>query len=525
MSQGLRTVVAMGWVPDDDDGEQRPGEVPGAQAQRAVRAATARCRSIAAQIAILQAELVDAVADVVELEGFLGGISAAAHLAAECQLTGAEARRSVGLAKRLRVLPALSQAFATGRLSEGTTVSLASVATPTNEHRLLETAADANASQLQRIVRDYRIVKDNLDDADGRPPDERLSFGMRTDGMWHISGRARPERGAEIEAALRRMDELDAECLVSPSDVHRMAGFGQPDLFAGGSLTASVELDEDGNPIRPNDLRPTSRDPAPEPIDVRQGDVRPPGAMEKLVRLAQGLLAGSVTAAGVLPDRFLTVIHADARPDTPDGQSDTDTDTDAANGRPTKGRLVLRPVTVQGGGIVEPADVAELLCGTWFAGVLSRHGRAVTATSPLRNAPPAHHTALLARDKGCRFCGSAHFLHSHHIRQVTHDGLTKLSNLMLLCGTCHRRLHEQGWRIEGDPDAAPGAPDALRFHRRDGTRIPIESLRRRPSPRGSPPAPDDDVIEARKPHNDQQLDRFASDVIVDHWLDPPDEAA
>ena len=498
----------MGWVPDDD-GEGVPGEVPGAVAQRALRAATARVRSIAAQVAVLQAELVEATHEVLELEGFLGGITAAAHLAAECQLTGAEARRTVGLARRLTLLPAMSAAFAEGRLSEGTVVSLASVATPANEHKLLATAADANASQLQRIVRNYRLVKENLDDADGRPPDERLSYGMRHDGMWHISGRARPERGSEIETALRAMAEVDADCLISPGEVHRQAGCSREELFAGGSLTNSVELDDDGNPIRPNDRRPVPAEPSPDPIDVRQSDVRPPSAIESLVRLAQSVVAGTVTAPGLLPDRFLTVIHVDDTADT--------------DGPPPRRRAPLVP-TVQGGGIVEPDDLRELFCGSWFAGVVSRFGRPVTGTHPRRDPPPAMRTALLARDKGCRFCGAAHFLHPHHIRQVAHRGRTTLSNLILLCGTCHRRLHTQGWRIEGDPNVEPGTPGTVRFIRSDDTEIPHESLRRHPAPTRPPPSPDGDAVDSRKPHNDQRLDRFASDVIVDHWLDPPDAA-
>jgi hypothetical protein len=503
----------MGWVPDDD-GEHR-SEVPGAEAQRALRAATARCRELAAQIAILQAELVDAASAVVDLDGFLGGVTPAAHLAAECQLTGAEARRIVSLARQLEGLPKIRSAFDEGRLSEGTTVSLASVATAANEGELLHTAANANATQLQRLVRNYRMVKDNLDDADGRPPDERLSYGVRRDGMWHISGRARPERGAEIEAALRAMEEVDADCLIAPGEVHRLSGRSRPDnLFAGGSLDESVELDDRGNPIRPTDRGPVPVD-EPPPIDVRQADVRPPGAMERLVRLAQSMLAGTVTAAGVLPDRFLTVVHVDDHRSPPDEPVAAGTD-DSAHPPP-------RP-TLHGGGIVEPDDLPEMLCGSWFAAVLSEHGRPVTGTHPRRDPPPAMRVALLARDKGCRFCGAAHFLHPHHIRWVSHRGRTTLSNLILLCGTCHRRLHTQGWRIEGDPNARPGATGSVRFLRRDGSEIPVRSLRRHTSRKQPPPTPGDDVVADRSSHNDQRLDRFASDVVVDHWLDPPGAA-
>jgi hypothetical protein len=473
-----------------------PDDVPGADDQRALRAATARCRELATQIAVLQAELVDATHEVLVLGGALGGVTPAAHLAAECQLTGAEARRIVGLAERLEKLPSMRRSFGEGRLSEGTVVSLASVATPVNEEALLETAANANATQLQRIVRNYRIVRENLEEADGKLPDERLSTGIRRDGMWHISGRAHPERGAEIDAALRAMLEVDGDRLVSPGEVQALAGLVQPDQLAVGLLEHALELDENGEPVRRVvTIRPDNdRD---EPIDARQRDVEPPGAMEALVRLAQSLLAGETTAAGVLPDRFLTVVHASA---------DDDEMIDAH---------------LQGGGLIEQPGIDELLCGSWIAAVVTKHGQPVTGTSPLRSPPPAMLSALLARDQGCRFCGSAHFLHAHHIKSVNKLGETKLSNLILLCGTCHRRLHRYGWSIKGDPNGPPGA---LEFYRQDGSRIPVESLRRSVDPVSPPPAPDDDAVAARESHNDQRLDRYANDVVIDHWLLPPGEA-
>ncbi len=63
---------------------------------------------------------------------------------------------------------------------------------------------------------------------------------------------------------------------------------------------------------------------------------------------------------------------------------------------------------------------------------------------------PAHlRTALNLRDQGCRFPGCDRppaWTDGHHIIHWP-DGPTELDNLVSLCRTHHRRVHEQGWRI------------------------------------------------------------------------------
>lgn len=69
------------------------------------------------------------------------------------------------------------------------------------------------------------------------------------------------------------------------------------------------------------------------------------------------------------------------------------------------------------------------------------------------------------RDGGmCRFpgCERTTFLKSHHIKHWADGGPTDLDNLVTLCGTHHRLIHEGGWRIAGDPAGE------LRFHDRNG---------------------------------------------------------
>jgi hypothetical protein len=75
---------------------------------------------------------------------------------------------------------------------------------------------------------------------------------------------------------------------------------------------------------------------------------------------------------------------------------------------------------------------------------------------------------LLARDRTCRFpgCGATRYLHAHHVKHWSEDGPTDLDNLVLLCNSHHRTVHQQQWQLR---PAGPGrwtfhAPDSGRAH-------------------------------------------------------------
>ena len=62
---------------------------------------------------------------------------------------------------------------------------------------------------------------------------------------------------------------------------------------------------------------------------------------------------------------------------------------------------------------------------------------------------PAQRLALVERDGGCAMCGlPPGMAKAHHIRWWTRDsGPTDLDNGVLLCDTCHHRIHDNGWEI------------------------------------------------------------------------------
>jgi hypothetical protein len=67
--------------------------------------------------------------------------------------------------------------------------------------------------------------------------------------------------------------------------------------------------------------------------------------------------------------------------------------------------------------------------------------------------------AVLLRDHHCRICGSTRGLQVHHLRPRTWGGTDDISDLALVCSTCHRPLVPHGpWALVGNPNL----PDGLR---------------------------------------------------------------
>lgn len=64
----------------------------------------------------------------------------------------------------------------------------------------------------------------------------------------------------------------------------------------------------------------------------------------------------------------------------------------------------------------------------------------------------AQRLALVERDGGCAMCGlPPEMTKAHHIRWWQRDhGPTDLANGVLLCETCHHRIHDNGWEVRID---------------------------------------------------------------------------
>ncbi len=59
--------------------------------------------------------------------------------------------------------------------------------------------------------------------------------------------------------------------------------------------------------------------------------------------------------------------------------------------------------------------------------------------------------AITERDGGCVGCGAPPGRSKvHHLTWWAHSGTTDLSNGVLLCDSCHHRIHDQGWDVQID---------------------------------------------------------------------------
>jgi hypothetical protein len=158
---------------------------------------------------------------------------------------------------------------------------------------------------------------------------------------------------------------------------------------------------------------------------------------DALALLAESFLAsGAVAQSG--GDRQQIVVHVDAET--------------LRNSEP--GRC-----EIEHGPSVAAETARRLACESSVVTLLEdAAGEPLNVGRRTRSIPPAMRRALQARDRGCRFPGCTHqrYVDGHHVRHWAAGGETKLSNLVLLCRTHHRAVHEGGVRIEARDDGALG---------------------------------------------------------------------
>lgn len=118
-----------------------------------------------------------------------------------CGIDEVTAREHVRVARRLRELPLVRAAFASGKLSYSKVRALTRMAMPATEADLVEVAQFLTASQLTRLRRGYELAVRHLDPVDQH---ERRGFEMARDddGTWVGRFRLAGDTGAAVKAAL-----------------------------------------------------------------------------------------------------------------------------------------------------------------------------------------------------------------------------------------------------------------------------------------------------------------------------------
>lgn len=263
-------------------------------------------------------------------------------------------------------------------------------------------------------------------DPDGLEPQEEQLRSERTlvmyerGGMLHLNAKLDPESGAPVRAAIEAI--VTAE--FRNEGKAGAGGVGAGDAGAGdpaGSVGSGGQGADDGDDAMQAAGRPGDADAPHRTLHQRQADA--------LVLVAQHML-------GCSSDRPIDGPTVIVRMSLADLESGTGSATIDGLDRPVSIATARR---MAASGSVIPCVLggdSEIL--DW-----GRRKRLFTRAQKL---------AIAERDGGCAMCGLPPGMTKvHHIRWWARDrGPTDLDNGVLLCETCHHRIHDNGWDIRID---------------------------------------------------------------------------
>lgn len=170
----------------------------------------------------------------------------------------------------------------------------------------------------------------------------------------------------------------------------------------------------------------------------------------RAARFADALL-GAVTSGGGASGQPVLVLHADASV-----VAEYDADHRGATRVGSVSDLTGPPLGETESGVRLHEDtIRRMACDARIEWVLEHEGRTVGIGRRGRRVPGWLARQVRFRDTGCRFagCPNRKYVQIHHIVPWGRGGPTDLSNLVTLCSAHHRKVHEGGWRIRGDPAA------------------------------------------------------------------------
>jgi hypothetical protein len=297
--------------------------------------------------------------------------------------TGSELIR-VGHA--LTQLPRVAEAFASGRLSFDKVRAITQVVTPADETIWVELALSVTASQLGRICREYRQALEANDPGVAERQLARRGVWAEStdDGMLRILALLPPEEG---ELVLRALEAVRV-------------------------------------PLAPQD--PEHPEAVPDPAYDRFAASR----ADALGRVCEQALESAAAEGGDAAPTHQVVVHVDVG---------------LLTGEQAEGRCQL-----EGGMPLSVAAARRLGCDCEVVALTERDGLPIDAGRRRRVVSPRLRRALESRDRTCRFPGcpvGSRRADAHHLLHWALGGKTDLGNLVKLCKSHHRRLHDGIYRI------------------------------------------------------------------------------
>jgi hypothetical protein len=121
---------------------------------------------------------------------------------------------------------------------------------------------------------------------------------------------------------------------------------------------------------------------------------------------------------------------------------------------------------LQGGGTIPSETVQRLACDAAITRITGRGELEWEITHASRSIPPSTRRVVVARDRHCVFPGCDRppaWCQVHHLRFWTEGGPTKLENLGLVCGSHHRKVHEEGWALDRKDGRWRATPPVMRL--------------------------------------------------------------
>ena len=393
---------------------------------------------LAARIAAAECEFLELLAEFDARQGWgASGAKSTAHwLSWRTGMRLGVARERLRVARSLGSLPLVRETFAAGRLSYCKVRAVSRVATPRTEPELVELALGATGAQLERIVRSWRACLRGETSASSHA---RREWGRREeeDGSVVFTLRVAPEDAAlldaAVEAARRVVLDRDGRPVETPEETTLAEAITDSSSMQRAEADAVILIAES--------------------FLVARSSASPGDSTQVIVHADLSSLDAAVEAGREAAERAMraeeerlpgTSVEQRSRATRPPGCS-------LDNGQPLHASTVLRMMC---------SSPSQLM-------VHAGDGRPLGLGRSRRHASRRQRRALSVRDGSCRFpgCTQRHRLIPHHVIWWSRLGRTDMDNLVQVCPTHHRAVHELGYLVQGLGEGR------FTFHRPDGSRL------------------------------------------------------
>lgn len=392
----------------------------------------------------------------------------------KCGINQTVGREKVRVARRLRELPVITEAFRTGQVSYSKVRSITRIATPENEDYLVELATHSTCDQLDRICRCYTRVFG----AEEEEPETytRFDWHKDDDGTVLISARLPEADGMLVIQALKKMRD---------------------EISAGQRAKAQESRNENDAHSEDNENEQNARIASREArITCGQEEDFEYECSSALARICEHYLAtdqGARTLSGA--DKYQIVLHVNANPDHPEYQ------------------MKQQPACYRDDGWFMTPEVARQIACDASIKIASEddQGNVLNIGRKSRKVPQDIALAVRIRDKGCcRFpqCSNSRWTEQHHIQHWADGGETSVENLITLCRYHHSLHHKGDYELQKQGDGVV-------FRSKFGTEIPVRLQ-----------APGDgrdamEVVREIKSWHREQGIKIDHDTIVPGWWNEP----